>query len=504
MADSSEHREEAVPVHGTDPGPGTVDKKHGSVSRYLSTRFSSLKPPMHKPPNPIAVLALPNLQQWLFFLVAFLAWTWDAFDFFTVSLTVHNLAKEFNRTNSDITWGITLVLMLRSIGAAVFGILSDRYGRKWPFVANNVLFIVLELATGLCQTYEQFLAVRALFGIAMGGMWGNAAATALEDCPAEARGLLSGMMQQGWAFGYLLATAFAQALVDTTPYGWRPYFWFAACPPVLLIIFRLCLPETQAYQNRMKARENGLVGETSITQNFIKEGKVTFKRHWILLIYLVLVMSGMNFISHGSQDLYPTLLHNEFGFDRTSVTVTQIVANIGAIIGGTTVGYLSQVFGRRLSLITACLLGAALLYPYTYVPNRKVAAAAFFEQFCVQGAWGIVPIYLLELAPGELRTFVVGVSYQLGNLISSASATIEAKLGERFPLPPRGDIKHRFQYGKVICIFMACVFLYTIVVVFLGPERFGHPLEAVEDTTIDGGVVEEKHGEESDVERGRH
>lgn len=217
---------------------------------------------------------------------------WDAFDFFTVSLTVEQLAEEFGKTTTDITWGITLVLMFRSVGSILFGIAADRYGRKWPFVVNNVLFIALELGTGFCNTYQQFLACRALFGIAMGGLYGNAAATALEDCPEEARGIVSGMLQQGYAFGYLLATAFARALVDTTPHGWRPLFWFGACPPVLIIAFRLCLPETDAFKQRMIVRdEKGNIGAT-----FIAEGKVALKRHWAICLYLVALMAGFNFM----------------------------------------------------------------------------------------------------------------------------------------------------------------------------------------------------------------
>jgi SHS family lactate transporter-like MFS transporter len=183
--------------------------------------------------------------------------------------------------------------MLRSVGAIIFGIASDRYGRKWPFVINNVLFIILELGTGFAQTYRGFLACRALFGIAMGGLYGNIAATALEDCPEEARGIISGMLQQGYAFGYLLVTAFARGLVDTTPHGWRPLFWFGACPPVLFIIFRLCLPETQAYRSREIVRK-GVAG--GLTSTFISEGKVAIKRHWLMLLYLVLLMTGFNFM----------------------------------------------------------------------------------------------------------------------------------------------------------------------------------------------------------------
>lgn len=156
------------------------------------------------------------------------------------------------------------------------------------------------------------------------------------------------------------------------------------------------------------------------------------------------------------------MLENQFDFNANQRTVTQVVANLGAMTGGTVVGFLSQTFGRRLSIIVICIVGGALLYPYTFVSSERIIAAAFFEQFCVQGAWGVIPIHLMELSPGAFRTFVVGTSYQLGNLVSSASSTIEATIGERFPLPAKGETK-RYNYGKVICIFMGCVYAYVII-----------------------------------------
>ncbi|KAJ9214842.1 hypothetical protein DTO166G4_3434 [Paecilomyces variotii] len=452
-----------------------------SIGRFLVTRIPTLVPPMHRVPNPIKALKLLNKQQWLFFGVAFLGWTWDSFDFFTVSLTVTQLSEYFGKSTSDITWGITLVLMLRSVGAVIFGVASDRYGRKWPFIVNNLLFIVLELGTSFCQTYKQFLACRALFGIAMGGLYGNAAATALEDCPYEARGVVSGMLQQGYAFGYLLAAAFSRALVDTTPHGWRPYYWFAACPPALFIIFRLCLPETKAFQERQKARAEMRGG---VAGTFLSEGKVALKRHWLILIYLVLLMAGFNFMSHGSQDLYPTLLKAQFKFSADAVTVTQVVANLGAMTGGTVCGWASGIFGRRFSIIFVSIVGGALLYPYTFVTSKRVMAAAFFEQFCVQGAWGIIPIHLMELSPGAIRTFAVGTAYQLGNLVSSASSTIESTIGERFPLPPANDGEKRYDYGTVICIFMGCVYGFVILVTLFGPENLGQQFDVEHDSDL--------------------
>lgn len=174
------------------------------------------------------------------------------------------------------------------------------------------------------------------------------------------------------------------------------------------------------------------------------------------------------------------MLTNQYSFSPNAVTVTQVVANLGAMTGGTVVGYCSQIFGRRFSIIFICIIGGALLYPYTFTSSKAVIAAAFFEQFCVQGAWGVIPIHLMELSPGSFRTFIVGTSYQLGNLVSSASSTIESTIGERFPLPPIKG-KERFKYGLVICIFMGCVFAYTILLTFLGPEYLHRSFEVQYD-----------------------
>jgi len=289
-----------------------------------------------------------------------------------------------------------------------------------------------------------------------------------------------------YAFGYLLCSAFARGLVNTTSHGWRPLFWFAAGPPVILIIWRLFLPETMAYQEQQSLRKAAsLQGEenarTSVSKTFLEEGKIAIRRHWLLLSYLVLLMAGFNFMSHGSQDLYPTMLENQYNFSENKTTVTMVVLNLGAMLGGTVVGYCSQIVGRRFTIMCCCVVGGALMYPYTFVSDNGVMAAAFFEQFCVQGAWGVVPIHLMELSPGAFRTFVVGTSYQLGNLVSSASSTIEARLGENFPLPPKGKVK-RYEYGVVICIFMGCVYAYLLVLTFLGPEHLRRQFDVEHDS----------------------
>jgi SHS family lactate transporter-like MFS transporter len=182
------------------------------------------------------------------------------------------------------------------------------------------------------------------------------------------------------------------------------------------------------------------------------------------------------------------MLTNQYNFSANAVTVTQVVANLGAMTGGTVVGYCSQIFGRRFSIIFICIIGGALLFPYTFTSSKAVIAAAFFEQFCVQGAWGVIPIHLMELSPGSFRTFVVGTSYQLGNLASSASSTIETTIGARFPLAPKvsatGKKTPRYKYGLVMCIFMGCVYAYVILLTFLGPEYLGRSFEVKDDSDL--------------------
>jgi SHS family lactate transporter-like MFS transporter len=470
-------------AHGNVPPPA---EEKMSAREYFGTRVSTLKPPMTKLANPFKLLGMLNAYQWANFGVAFCAWTWDAFDFFTVSMTLEELAEAFGKTKTDITWGISITLMLRAIGSTIFGIAADRYGRKWPFVVNNILFIVLELCTGFCQTFEQFMVVRALFGIAMGGVWGNAAATALEDAPPEARGIISGILQQGYAMGYLLAVVFSRILVDATSHGWRLLFWFGGIPPVFIILWRLQLPETKVYQERERLRGTA----TNATSTFVAEGKVVFKRNWMLLTYLVFFMAGMNFMSHGSQDLYPTLLKNTLQFNADQVTITMVLAKVGALTGGTIVGYYSQMFGRRLSIMVVVALGACMLYPYCYTSTTLIMLPAFVMQACVQGAWGVIPIHLMELSPPKYSTFVAGTAYQLGNLIASTTATIESALSEQYPLPPGADGKERHDYARVLCALMFMVYAYLFTLTFLGPERRGQEFGAVHDKDLGGAALD--------------
>ena len=234
--------------------------------------------------------------------IGFLAWTWDAFDFYSVNILYKDLGLYFNKKETTVTLAATLVLLCRGFGAAIFGLASDRFGRKWPFIVDCTLLVFLEMCTGFCQSWPQFLAVRTLFGFAMGGLYGNAAATALEDLPENARGLFSGLFQSGYPFGILLATAFKASIVDTSDSedAWRRLFWFGSGPPVLLIIGRLCLDENEAFQGRNVPDLTGNSLDATM-----REVILAIKEHWRRLTYLVLLLAGFNFIvSHTSSRFY--------------------------------------------------------------------------------------------------------------------------------------------------------------------------------------------------------
>lgn len=467
-----------------------------SIVNYCKTRFTELFPTKEYMSanrdllNPIPGLREISGKQWLFILCAFWGWTWDAFDFFTISLNVDVLAKELHKSVTDITWAITLVLMLRTAGAFIFGFFGDKYGTKWPFVVNLALMCAIQVGCSFIKTFKQFLGVRAMFGVIMGGIYGNAAALALDDCPPRAKGFISGLLQQGYAFGYLLAVIFTRALADTQSHQWRAMYWFAACVSAIITVSRALLPETNAFKEKKlreaMQRESGIIPDPFLT----KAGKA-IKVYWLMIIYMVLLMAGFNFMSHSSQDLYPTFLTKQLGFSHNRSTVTNCLANIGALIGGLIVGHFSNFLGRRLSIMICCIGGGAMIYPWAYVRNNGIDAAVFFLQFFVQGAFGVIPAHLSELAHPEFKSFIVGVAYQLGNLASSASSTIESQLGEKFPIhKPDGTIIH--NYGKVMAIFVGAVFIYNLFVAFIGPEHRNIHADVARRDNVDKFMVDSK------------
>ncbi|KAL7417859.1 MFS general substrate transporter [Mrakia frigida] len=439
--------------------------------------------------NPLKIFRLMTPFAWLMYASGFFAWTMDAWDFFSVSLTVPLLAKQFGKDTTDITTSITLTLLFRSLGAVLFGLCGDRYGRKWTLVVNLLLVTVLQIGSGFVETFPQFLAVRSLFGVGMGGIWGQSAATAMENVPVRARGLMSGILQQGYAVGYLCAACVNLTLVETSPSTWRVLFWMGAGLSFAAAVFRACLPESaQFLQARAEVRESiarGEVQEDHKTKAFMRELGVMLRSNWLRCIHAVLLMTGFNFLSHGSQDLYPTYLKSTKGFSAHQATVATIIGNCGAIAGGTIAGYLSQFAGRRLTMICFILLIGAFI-PLWIIPSgfSKLSAGAFCVQFGVQGAWGVIPIYLNEISPPAFRGTFPGVAYQLGNMISSAAAQIESTAGKTLRTELNGVSVP--DYAAVQGILIGVVAVWTIVMILLGGENHGAHFETAKVGFEDG------------------
>jgi MFS transporter, SHS family, lactate transporter len=377
----------------------------------------------------------------------FLGWTLDAFDFFVLAFVLVPIGKEFHRSILEITFAMTASLFTRPIGAFVFGLLADRYGRRLPLIIDILFYSVIEVLSGFAPSYSTFIILRLLYGIGMGGEWGVGASLALESVPSKWRGTVSGLLQEGYAFGYLLA-AVAYWLVF--PHlGWRAMFFIGALPALLTVLLLLKVKESKAWSETASRNDRSTYWR-SIFQN------------WKRFAYLVLLMALMNFISHGTQDFYPTFLQSQRGYKPGTTALITVISMIGAIAGGLIVGLYSDRRGRRRAMIGSIILALILIPAWIAAPNfRIILLGAFLMQFMVQGAWGVIPAHINELSPDTLRGFFPGFAYQLGVLVASFSAPVEAMLG-----------KH-MTYGHAMGIFAAIVLLMGAVVIAFGPEAHG-------------------------------
>ncbi|KAF2848453.1 carboxylic acid transport protein-like protein [Plenodomus tracheiphilus IPT5] len=430
--------------------------------------------------NPFTLLAQLSWRDWLYFVVGFLAWTADAFDFHALSIQTTKLAHYYDTTNTAITTAITLTLLLRSVGAAFFGALGDKFGRKWPMVVNMIILGLLQVATIYAGTFQQFLAVRSLFGLFMGGVYGNAISMALENCPTNARGLMSGILQQGYSFGYVLA-ACANLGVGGATNTWKTVFWVGAGFSIAVGFARVCFPESKIFLEAKKA------GHKKASGAFWIETKAMLKKEWRMCVYCIILMTWFNYYSHTSQDSYTTFMKESKHLSAAGATRASILMKTGACVGGTILGYTSQWFGRRRTIICAALISGCLI-PAWILPTteRGLSASGFMIQFFVQGAWGVIPVHLSELSPPAFRSSFVGITYQLGNMISSPSAQIVNAVAESTMITTsKGTLSP--AYGPVMGVATAIIVIGIAVTTALGPEKKARHFE--EEAPIGGATV---------------
>ncbi len=400
------------------------------------------------------------------FIAAFLGWTLDAFDFFIVTFIVAKIAVDFHRSIPDIVLAITLTLAARPFGAVLFGAIGDAVGRRLPLMIDIALFSVLEFATAFSPNYTIFLILRVLFGVAMGGEWGLGAALAMESLPTKTRGILSGLLQEGYMVGYLLAAVANFVVFTYTPWGWRALFIIGVLPALLLFFIRRHVEESPGWKTAADRRADR------------KQPAVALLRTLPLMLYAALFMTAFNFMSHGTQDLYATFLQKQHGFSPTVVSFLAIVAAIGAIVGGIAFGALSQRMGRRFGIIVAALLGIAVIPLWAFSGSiAALAAGAFAMQFAVQGAWGIVPAHLNEISPPHLRGSFPGTVYQIGNLLSAGAAQIEATIAATSFALPGGGADYAKALAAIAIVVLAAVALFAGIGFFVTPEHRNEVLE---------------------------
>ena len=381
-------------------------------------------------------------------LACFLGWTLDAFDFFLMVFVLKDIALEFDSHVAVVTLSLTLTLAMRPLGAFIFGRLADRFGRRPILMADIGLFSLFELLTAFSPNLITFMVLRALFGIAMGGEWGIGSALMMESLPTKSRGFASGLLQAGYPAGYLLASLIFALFYNTL--GWRGMCIVGVIPALLVMFIRRHVPESEAWKaGKMKPKPHFL-------SSLAKNGKLT--------AYAVALMTAFNFFAHGSQDLYPTFLQVQHGFDVHTIGLIAIIYNVGAIIGGISIGILSEYMGRRYAILIAALAALPLIPLWAFASTPLLlATGAFFMQIAVQGAWGVIPAYLNELSPKEIRATFPGTVYQLGNFLASANATLQAFIAMQL-----GG-----NYSVALSVVVGVVAVIIAIMVFLGPERHG-------------------------------
>ena len=403
----------------------------------------------------IRLFKVLNRDQRNTFVACFLGWALDALDFFLVTFVLGPIGQDFGQTIPKVAFAITLTLMMRPVGALIFGWLGDKYGRRIPLMIDIIFYSVMELLTAFAPNFTVFLILRALFGIGMGGEWGLGASLAMESLPTKARGLFSGLLQQGYAVGYLLAALVFWIVFPH--FGWRGLFVAGALPAFLVIYIRTRVPESPVWQ-RDRARERPRVALS-----------ILIKQHAALFIYAALLMTAFNYMSHGTQDLYATFLQKQRGFDSNETSKIAIVYAFGMICGGTVVGHLSQSWGRRRAIIFAALCGMLLIPLWILTTTTALLIiGGFLIQFMVQGAWGVVPVHLNELSPPRFRGTFPGLAYQLGNFAAAYAAQQQAWLAEHVRLP-NGEP----NYALTMALVEAVVFVVIIFLAAIGPEKRG-------------------------------
>lgn len=384
-----------------------------------------------------ADVTTPGLEQKLTadqrnsFIAALLGWTMDAFDYFIVVLVYADIAKTFHHSKAEVAFVTTATLIMRPVGALLFGLWADRVGRRLPLMVDVTFYSVVGFLCAFAPNFTVLVILRLLYGIGMGGEWGLGAALAMEKVPVERRGFFSGLLQEGYAFGYLLASVASLVVIDWIGLSWRWLFGLSIVPALISLVIRYRVEESEVWET---AQDQMKLTSTRI-RDVLRSGAIIRR-----FIYLALLMTAFNWMSHGTQDVYPTFLgahaNQGAGLSSTTVKWTVVVYNVGAIVGGLVFGTLSQRFSRRYTVVFCAILALPVVGLFAYSRSAAMLClGSFLMQLFVQGAWGVIPAHLTEMSPDAIRGLYPGVTYQLGNLLAAFNLPIQERLAESHGYP---------------------------------------------------------------------
>jgi MFS transporter, SHS family, lactate transporter len=391
------------------------------------------------------------------FVAALLGWTMDAFDYFIVVLVYADIAETFGKSKETVAFLTTATLLMRPIGALLFGLWADHVGRRIPLIADVLFYSTVGFLCAFAPNFTVLLVLRFLYGIGMGGEWGLGAALAMEKIPRERRGFFSGLLQEGYSFGYLLAAAVYLVLNQGFGLGWRWLFAFSIVPALISLFVRTRVGESEAWES---AKEELKVTRTRMRDVFFNRTILT------RFVYLVVLMTAFNWMSHGTQDVYPTFLkatdQGGAALSEHTALVIAMIYNVGAIIGGLVFGSLSERFGRRYTIAFCAVLGLPIVPLFAYSSTAAMLClGSFLMQVCVQGAWGVIPAHLTEMSPDAIRGFYPGVTYQLGNVFAA------------FNLPIQEHLAKTHSYGYALSVTIIPVLIAVAVITLVGKEAKG-------------------------------
>jgi SHS family lactate transporter-like MFS transporter len=391
------------------------------------------------------------------FVAALLGWTMDAFDYFIVVLVYADIAADFGISKERVAFLTTATLLMRPVGALIFGMWADRVGRRVPLIVDVCFYSTVGFLCAFAPNFTVLIILRFLYGIGMGGEWGLGAALAMEKIPSARRGFFSGLLQQGYSCGYLLAAVAYLILGEWLDLSWRWLFALSIVPALITLLIRTKVEESGAWK---ESQERMQVTQTRVRDVFL-DAKIVRR-----FVYLIVLMTAFNWMSHGTQDVYPTFLKatDQAGAglsEHTALTIA-IIYNIGAFIGGLFFGAMSERFGRRYTIAFCAVLALPIVPLFAYSTSAgMLTLGSFLMQVCVQGAWGVIPAHLTELSPDAIRGFYPGVTYQLGNVFAALNLPIQEHLAA----------SHGYPFALTVTIIP--VLVVVAVVVLVGKEAKG-------------------------------